>query len=319
VDIASQTCVIDGDSCPEFDGWLQLKQSDIAIDFQRIQKVGSGLRCFKDYDVNVSGFEMSSLIGESDEVGNEICHRLEDECLLVVKSILLSESFDNSRTKTAIENLIKLRHPCIAGPIGFIFPIESEIRQELKIVRLYFEGFSLRKVISDCPVWWTSTMKAKVIVGIVLGLLFAHSFGLIHGHLTSDNILFDSNDCIQIVNFESMLSEVRKMEGEQEEETRLGGFLSQRLSPEMDVVAFALILFEIVFGYPAESGTSILTDIPEFVSMIIESELCSTSTVRYSFNDIFSILTENNFKIEDDVDSAEVSRFVRWVESAEYP
>jgi hypothetical protein len=31
------------------------------------------------------------------------------------------------------------------------------------------------------------------------------------------------------------------------------------------------------------------------------------------------ILKENEFQIEDDVDSAEVSAFVSWVESAEQP
>jgi serine/threonine protein kinase len=106
-------------------------------------------------------------------------------------------------------------------PIGFICPIELGIPQELRIVRLYFEGFSLTKVISDCSAWWTSTMMAKVIVGIVLGLRFAHRFGLVHGHLTSGNILFGLNDCIQIVDFESMLLKVGEMEGE--EAAILGG------------------------------------------------------------------------------------------------
>jgi hypothetical protein len=46
--------------------------------------------------------------------------------------------------------------------------------------------------------------------------------------------------------------------------------------------------------------------------------LCSTSTKRYSFDDIFIILEENNFKIENAVDLAELSRFVSWVESREH-
>jgi hypothetical protein len=41
-----------------------------------------------------------------------------------------------------IEKLINLRHPCIAAPIGFVFPLESGSRQELKIVRLYLESCS---------------------------------------------------------------------------------------------------------------------------------------------------------------------------------
>jgi serine/threonine protein kinase len=89
-----------------------------------------------------------------------------------------------------IENLINLRHPCIAGPIGFSFGIDPGSQQELKIVRLYLEGCSLAEVLSIVPVWWTSTLKAKVVAGIVLGLRFAHSLGLLHGHLTGNNIFF---------------------------------------------------------------------------------------------------------------------------------
>jgi serine/threonine protein kinase len=59
---------------------------------------------------------------------------------------------------------------------------------------LYSEGSSLAKVISVNPAWWTSTVKAKVIAGIVVGLRFAHSHGLIHGNLTTNNILFDLDD-----------------------------------------------------------------------------------------------------------------------------
>jgi hypothetical protein len=35
-DITSQIRLIDGDSCPEFDLWLQAKRSGAVIDFRRI-------------------------------------------------------------------------------------------------------------------------------------------------------------------------------------------------------------------------------------------------------------------------------------------
>jgi hypothetical protein len=38
----------------------------------------------------------------------------------------------------------------------------------------------------------------KAIVGIVLSMRFAHSFGLLHGHLTGDNVLFDEDGLVQI-------------------------------------------------------------------------------------------------------------------------
>jgi serine/threonine protein kinase len=152
-----------------------------------------------------------------------------------------------------------------------------------------------------------------VIAGIVLGLRFAHSHGLLHGSLRTSNIVFDLDHCIQIIDFERML--LRVGEGESEEGTTLGGFSGEGWTPEGDIQAFASILFEIVVGQRAEFESSIPADIPNFISAIIRS--AREFETRYSFDNIFEILKRNKFRIEDDVDSAEVSEFVNWVESAE--
>jgi serine/threonine protein kinase len=201
IDIGSQIKLMKENFCPEFDRWLNLKRSGNAIDFRRIQRMGFENRCLRDYVVNLSGFEERSIICGSDEVRKEIYHRIEDEFLVFVKSKALSGKVEKSRMENEIERMINLVHPCIAAPIGFVVSIESGSREELKIVRLYLEGCSLFEVVSVNPIWWTSTVKAKAIAGIVLGLRFAHSLGLLHGHLTSHNILFDSDHCIQIVDW----------------------------------------------------------------------------------------------------------------------
>jgi hypothetical protein len=99
-----------------------------------------------------------------------------------------------------------------------------------------------------------------------------------------------------------------------EERTTPGGFSGQGWTPKMDISAFASILFEIVVGEPANGKGYIPTNIPHFVSEMIETGLSSES--RYSFHDIFKILKKNNFQIEDGVDSSEVFAFISWVESA---
>jgi serine/threonine protein kinase len=194
--------------------------------------------------------------------------------------------------------------------------------QELKIVRLYFEGSSLSEVVSVNPVWWTSTVKAKVVAGIVLGLRFAHSLGLFHGDLSARNIVIDLNDCIQIINFDPIVLEVveseNRSESEPEEGKQLGWISLEERRLERDIQAFALILLEIVVGGSATGVTSIPASIPNFVTEIIKLGLYRISDKRYSFNDIFKILEQNNFRIEDGVDSEEVSAFVSWVESAEH-
>jgi hypothetical protein len=85
-----------------------------------------------------------------------------------------------------------------------------------------------------------------------------------------------------------------------------------------DIQAFATILLELMSGGP-QGEVSIPTGIPDFGSKIIKSGLSPISRSRYSFNTILKILKQNNFQIEDGVDSAEVSAFVSWVESAEHP
>jgi serine/threonine protein kinase len=149
----------------------------------------------------------------------------------------------------------------------------------------------------------------------VLGLRFAHSLGLIHGHITGNNILFDSNHCIQIVDFNPVLLEI----GESKEGTQLRGFSGERWTLERDIQAFASILFELMFGRPRHGEESIPTGIPDFVSTIIKSGLSPISGISYSFDAILKILKENDFSIVDGVNSAEVSAFVSWVESAGQP
>jgi hypothetical protein len=72
LDIASQITLIEGDSCPEFDRWLDLKRSGLEIDFRRIQRIGFDVPCLGDYIVNVSVFEERSIVCDSDELPNQI-------------------------------------------------------------------------------------------------------------------------------------------------------------------------------------------------------------------------------------------------------
>jgi serine/threonine protein kinase len=285
--------------------------------------MGFEFGCLRDYIVDVSGFEATPLTCDSDEVSNEIYHRIEDEFLVFMKSTPLSDKVEESQIGRELEKLINLRHPCISAPVGFVFAIERGSWEKLKIVRFYLEGSSLLHVVSVSLLWWTSTVKAKAVAGIVLALRFAHSLGLFHGHLTKHSILFDSDHCIQIVDFNPIALEVGEQESESEREnkdgTQLDGFSGEGRNLEKDLQAFRSILFELVFGRPPQGEASIPTGIPDFVSGILESSFSPISATRSSFHTILKILKWNNFKIEDDVDSAEVSAFVTWVESAEYP
>jgi hypothetical protein len=129
----------------------------------------------------------------------------------------------------------------------------------------------------------------------------------VHDHLTANNILLDSDHCIQIADFHRIISEVGESESEESKErTLLGGFSGEGWTSEKDTRAFASILFELVFGGPREGEVSIPTGIPSFVSGIMESGFSRIPGTRQTFNTILEILKQNDFEIEEGVDSAEV-------------
>jgi hypothetical protein len=101
-------------------------------------------------------------------------------------------------------------------------------------------------------------MRAKVVGGVLLGLRFAHSLGLVRGHLAVSNIVFDLDHCIQIVGFKRIVLETGESSGE--EGTQLGGFSGEGWTPEMDGQAFESILFQIIVCLLAKGETSVLMD-----------------------------------------------------------
>jgi serine/threonine protein kinase len=305
----SQISIVNDDSCPDLDRWLRQRRSGIFIEFRRIVRVNSGLPCLKDYFINLSVFEEEPMIGRSDGSLNQIYRRVDDQFSIVVKTITLSECVGKLQVENEIENLINLQHHCITGPIGFVFPSESAALGELKIGRLYVEGFSLAEVISISPEWWTATAKAKAVAGIVLGLRAAHNLGLFHGHLTASNILFDTDHRVQITDFGRIRLEMG--------ENKIGCFSGEGWTLKTDVDGFVSLFSEIMFGRPADGTTLIDIDVPFVVSQIMKSGFCSESEKIPSFNDILNLLKMNGFRITADVDSANVSAFVRWVESAD--
>jgi serine/threonine protein kinase len=195
---------------------------------------------------------------------------------------------------------MNLRHPCISGVIGVVFP--SSLRK-LKIVRMHVGGSSLSEIVSVSPEWWTPTAKAKAVACLVLGLQFVHSQGLLHGHLTANNIFFDEDGTIQICDF--CMNGLRELESNSGGTVDVGGFCGENWTPKVDVRAFAGILSEIVVGASAEQGGR-GPGIPSFVSRIIEKGQSADSKAAESFTDILKVSKLNDFKIMEGVNIQEV-------------
>jgi serine/threonine protein kinase len=260
---------------------------------------------------NLFGFRELSQLNENERFLIRKYQGCDNGFEIIVKSMKVPVCNDIAYLDRTIENLMNLRHPCISGPIGVV--LRSPL-QELPIVGQYCSGNSLSEVISTSPEWWTPTAKVKVIVGIVLSMRFAHSFGLLHGHLTGDNVLFDEDGLIQICNFcEKSVSGVA---GNSEVIAEVGGFSGECWRPTADVRAFEELLSKIVIGDSAEErGRNV--SVPKFVLEMIERGQCSDPNAKLSFVDIFEILKDNDFGILEGVDSKAVSNFVSWIEFTE--
>jgi hypothetical protein len=286
----------------------------IDVDFRCLSTFNSGLRDFAAYLIDLSGLEERTVLNE----WNETYQRSEDGCLIVVKSINVPDCIERRQLENELEKVMNLHHPCIASPIGFVFPAKSSSLQELKIARLSIEGSSLAEILSVNPDWWTPTATVKAIVGIILALRFAHSFGLIHGDLTVNNIFFDSDHRVQIAYLGLIGLEGRDGTARGE----IGGFLDEGWTPQMDIRAFVSLLFEIVVGHRAtllddvNNEGIVHPNVPEIVLDIIDA-IRSDRRPKCSVNSIFSILKKNNFQIVAEVDSAEVLAFIQWVQQSE--
>jgi serine/threonine protein kinase len=192
--------------------------------------------------------------------------------------------------------------------------------KQLKIARSDIQSGSLKDILSGRSLWWTPTAKTIAIAGIVLGMKFLQSFGLIHGGLKPSNVLFDENHGIQIADFGRSrldLCEIaatgRGVGSEFEARQVRSG---EERTAKIDIFSFVLILLEIVVGLRGLGKTSISEElgklstnayerveiprfVPEFVSMLIEPGLSAHPSERPSFNDVSKALKKNYFRIAD--------------------
>jgi hypothetical protein len=298
-----------------------LRQSGIAVDFRRIERGKRGLADFPSLDLNE--FEAGSIITRTDRELTQMYRRVSDGEFIVLHAIKLSGSIGERAIVREIENLLSLRHPLIASPMGFNCVLGGE-RRELKIGRLGCAGGTLADVISAKPGWWTPTAKAKAVVGIALALRFAHGFVLLHGGVKASAVVFDADGRLQIGDF----SGIRLESGD------VDPFFGDEWSPMGDISAFSVLVFEIVVGEPLPRRTKtgeqerqrerewppqLPPSVPTFVCEMIEDGLAAESGKwrRRSFIDIVELLKQHDFGIVSGVDGAEVSEFVEWAESSE--
>jgi serine/threonine protein kinase len=243
---------------------------------------------------------------------------------LAVKYIRVGPSFDSFRLKREVDILASLNHPCIVGLFGWSLPNDS--CRDARIGMEYMCNGSLENVLAQvsegkAPTFWTHENISVMIVGIILGMEYLHSKDIIHRDLKPGNILLDEKYRIRICDFGTARFEMcgtvtEKMVGTaayMAPET----FREDDPTKKVDVFAFGLILYEMLFGksvFPKNAAIARICGlhqegfrpkIPESVSGLVASVIEKCWSVnpddRPSFGEIHKKLRKNWFPFFKDV------------------
>jgi serine/threonine protein kinase len=226
-----------------------------------------------------------------------------------------------------------LVHPTLLGTIGFSLPGGT---REATIVTEYMPHGSLDTLIKDTARYaaLSPTAKAKIAVGIVLGMRYLHACDVIHRDLKPSHILLDENYEPRILtkrianDFEPssyfyIAPEVFKSE------TAHG--------KAVDAFSFGMILWEIITGKPVMTGYKVRKD-PGCVAHLKRVSQCVRPTTdgmepltdtlleatwgtdpsdRANFSEILDLLKQDHYEIIPGIDDGEVARYVKGIEDYE--
>jgi serine/threonine protein kinase len=181
--------------------------------------------------------------------------------------------------------------------------------------------------------WLSFTSKAKIIVGIVIGMYLVHSGGIVHRDLKPAKILLDpTSHCPIIAGFGLSREEDVNVAMTFDRGTPLYTapemFTGHRYSNKVDIFSFGVLLYEIVTGRKPlqDSGgiryklcARIIAGHREKIPSTIEpvtkrlTNSCwdGNPDQRPTFLDIFYELQANRFKIFNTVDSEAVEQFLQ--------
>jgi serine/threonine protein kinase len=260
---------------------------------------------------------------------------------LAVKRMLSSSNIRYLKWESSI--LSRLNHPLIVGYEGHI-PVTMSNPETL--VTEFVPNGSLADHLPSAKTSAESvitgeTRIAMIVTGIVLGMRYLHSRGIIHRDLTPSNIFVDWDCIVRIGDLShSVIAGETEGEAAPNQRTLFDAFYaapeSFDNSPtlESDVFSFGVILCELLSG---EAGFSRCLTPPEMMKLVvlaharpsIPSFVCSEvkelivdcwanePTERPSFQDILFRLDRMDFRITAGVRTEKVRRFVNAVKAQE--
>jgi serine/threonine protein kinase len=238
------------------------------------------------------------------------------------------KSFNREAARDAslheLEQFSVLRHQCVLRTVGFCPATETSPAQ---LGAEFAAGGSLRAAMGRLD----DTGKAIVACGIVVGMKFLHSQGVVHCDLKPENIMLDDHGLVKIGDLgNSRFCDLRLTFTMQ---TGAPLYMAPDVSdtPEADVYSFALILYELLVGeavFPPTTPLRVLVararkgDRPELPTAmdaaarrIIKQGWSVDPELRGSFHGIFDSLRRIGFRLTPAVDANKVAQYLALLNS----
>jgi serine/threonine protein kinase len=174
------------------------------------------------------------------------------------------ENCDRRGFESLLRPFLELSHPHVLPIVGFIPPTKNA---GPIILSPFHEGGSLEAVLTrvrrnDPPPFWTTEGKVRVFGGLLSGLLYLHSRGIVHGDLKPSDVIIDSDGSPLLCDFLTAQLEASKFTRASQvggpsysapEVSGSGDAVNRTL--KADVFSFGVILYEILFGTPVFPST----------------------------------------------------------------
>jgi serine/threonine protein kinase len=249
-------------------------------------------------------------------------------CVKTFDEELRDNPAQRTRFMNEVEMLWHLKHPCVVSLAGFGLAgrrSAGQIGTEFAVRGSLGSGILGRNVLSGTEI-------GIVVSGIVIGMRFIHSRGVIHRRLNLENILLDDVGHIRITGFDwSRFTDVDPIGAEPP--------VSVFTAPEMyeggkstsavDIFAFGLILYELIVGEPVFAATlspeevkakvvggerpKMPESVNETVRKVIKRSWSCDADVRPSFDEILFAFDRIKFRLIGNVDVDRVYEFISTV------
>jgi serine/threonine protein kinase len=231
-----------------------------------------------------------------------------------------------------LQSLVELAHPCVLQIVGYSLLTHSRPAQ---IGTKFAANGSLRDALDKVPrpAFLDETGIAIVAIGIVVGMQFIHSRGVLHRDLKPANILLDEHGYPQIGDLGSSRFGDMGLTMTAQVGTPLymapETYDDSDYTTAVDVYSFALMLYELVVGAPAFPPTisrnalyrKVVTGERPKLPANLCDEVKETITLNWavspagrdSFEEVFDRLAAINFKVTAGVDTQRVANFLSFI------